>query len=125
MHDYIQRLISAGTEQIKKIAALEQRPFTQNTHYLDSNRAKALARLKVGRVTVPVVENGPETKKRKLDALSNMAALGYEGVKEEDLAKLKPPDEYETEMDLMAQVDAYFKVAYKVRLSFILLGLVH
>ena len=46
-----------------------------------------------------------------------MAALAKLGlnVTEEDLGKLNPPDEYEEELELMAEVRAYFDVSYKVR----------
>lgn len=52
---------------------------------------------------------------RLSDALAALAALGYHGVTAEDLAKLRPPDEYEEELQVMAEVRAYFQVAYKVR----------
>lgn len=46
-------------------------------------------------------------------ALSALAAIGYH-VSPADLGKLVPPDVYEKEMDVMAEVRAYFQVAYKV-----------
>ncbi|KAI0072419.1 hypothetical protein K474DRAFT_398426 [Panus rudis PR-1116 ss-1] len=45
--------------------------------------------------------------------LANLAFLGLPGITEDDLAKLVPPDPYEREMDVMAEVRAYFQVAYK------------
>ena len=51
------------------------------------------------------------------DALANLAKLGYHGLEEADLGKLNPPDVYEDELQLMAEVRAYFQVAYKVRAS--------
>jgi len=45
--------------------------------------------------------------------LSGLAELGYVGLKEEDLGKLNPVDEYERELVVMAEVRGYFKVAYK------------
>lgn len=41
--------------------------------------------------------------------------MGDAGVRAEDLAKLNPPDEYETELRVMAEVRGYFQVSYKVR----------
>lgn len=49
-------------------------------------------------------------------ALALLTELGYTGVVEDDLGKLRPSDEYEAEMEVMAEVRAYFQVAYKVRL---------
>lgn len=47
-------------------------------------------------------------------ALSALAALGYH-VTAADLGKLNPPDVFESELELMAEVRAYFQIAYKVR----------
>ncbi|KAI0350450.1 hypothetical protein OH77DRAFT_1068510 [Trametes cingulata] len=46
------------------------------------------------------------------DVLAGLMKLGYPAT-EEDLAKLKPADEYEEELVVMAEVRAYFQVAYK------------
>ncbi|KAH9909434.1 Dynamin central region-domain-containing protein [Fomitopsis serialis] len=40
--------------------------------------------------------------------------LGYVGLTADDLGKLNPPDEYEEELSVMAEVRAYFQVSYKV-----------
>ena len=50
------------------------------------------------------------------DTLANLAKLGYAGLTEVDLGKLNPPDIYEEELEVMAEVRAYFQVAYKVGL---------
>lgn len=52
------------------------------------------------------------------EALSVLAKLGYTGLTPDDLAKLLPPDIYEEELEVMAEVRAYFQVAYKVRSRF-------
>ena len=49
------------------------------------------------------------------EALAVLAKLGYTGLTEEDLGKLNKTDEYDEELHLMAEVRAYFQVAYKVR----------
>ncbi|KIY73278.1 hypothetical protein CYLTODRAFT_257737, partial [Cylindrobasidium torrendii FP15055 ss-10] len=46
------------------------------------------------------------------EALVALAKLGYH-VTGEDLGKLNPPDEYEMEMRVMAEVRSYFQIAYK------------
>ncbi len=48
------------------------------------------------------------------ETLANLTRLGYQGVKEDDLGKLNPPDIYEDELHVMAEVRAYFQGAYKV-----------
>jgi hypothetical protein len=49
--------------------------------------------------------------------LALLAEVGYTGLNAEDLGKLNPPDEYETELHVMAEVRGYFQVSYKVRTS--------
>ncbi|KAJ2990797.1 hypothetical protein NUW54_g8371 [Trametes sanguinea] len=49
------------------------------------------------------------------EALAALAKLGFAGLTETDLGKLNKADEYEEELQLMAEVRAYFQVAYKVR----------
>ncbi|KAK0496696.1 P-loop containing nucleoside triphosphate hydrolase protein [Armillaria luteobubalina] len=52
--------------------------------------------------------------KEKMDkALAALAALGFTGLTAEDLEKLHPVDEYETELKVMAEVRGYFQVSYK------------
>ncbi|KAF5376650.1 hypothetical protein D9615_007811 [Tricholomella constricta] len=46
-------------------------------------------------------------------ALAALSALGYHGLTAEDLGKLKAPDDYETELNVMAEVRGYFQIAYK------------
>jgi hypothetical protein len=47
--------------------------------------------------------------------LALLADAGYTGLNPEDLGKLNPPDKYETELHVMAEVRGYFQVSYKVR----------
>ncbi|KAH7928504.1 hypothetical protein BV22DRAFT_1192754 [Leucogyrophana mollusca] len=47
------------------------------------------------------------------DVLAGLARLGFTGVTQEDLAKLLPSDEYESELRIMAEVRGYFQVSYK------------
>ncbi|KAI0698693.1 P-loop containing nucleoside triphosphate hydrolase protein [Earliella scabrosa] len=66
-------------------------------------------------------------KKAKLikKTLANLVELGYEGISAEDLGKLNPPDEYEDELQVMAEVRAYFQVAYKRVIDYIPLSIDH
>ena len=43
-----------------------------------------------------------------------LRALGYDVNNEAELDRLRPPDEYEQELIVVAEVRAYFQVAYKV-----------
>ncbi|KAG6379656.1 P-loop containing nucleoside triphosphate hydrolase protein [Boletus reticuloceps] len=49
----------------------------------------------------------------EIQALRFLAQAGYENLKLEDLARLYPPDEFEDELVVMADVRAYFTIAYK------------
>ena len=48
-------------------------------------------------------------------ALTALSAVGYSGLTEADLAKLRGADTYEQELIVMAETSAYFHIAYKVR----------
>jgi len=61
-----------------------------------------------------IITKEPPTAEEKLNtALAALAELGYKGLSVEDLGKLNPPDEYETELQVMAEVRGYFQVSYK------------
>lgn len=45
--------------------------------------------------------------------LSGLAEMGLPGIKPEDISKLLPPDRMEHALIIMADVRAYFQVAYK------------
>lgn len=47
--------------------------------------------------------------------LAGLKRLGFGNVTAADFHRLQPKDEYEKEIVVMAEVRAYFKVAYKVR----------
>ena len=55
-----------------------------------------------------------ERKRHEMQALASLTYLLGRSVDLEDLSKLLPPDVYEEELEVMAEVRAYFKVAYKV-----------
>ncbi|KAH8092248.1 P-loop containing nucleoside triphosphate hydrolase protein [Cristinia sonorae] len=54
-----------------------------------------------------------ERTKLENEALSLLVKLGYTNTTVADFGKLVPPDVYEREMDVMAEVRAYFHVSYK------------
>ncbi|OSD00780.1 hypothetical protein PYCCODRAFT_1437127 [Trametes coccinea BRFM310] len=59
------------------------------------------------------------------EALAALAKLGFTGLTETDLGKLNKADEYEEELQLMAEVRAYFQVAYKRVIDYIPLTIDH
>lgn len=62
----------------------------------------------------PTDSPGQSPEERAIQALAD---LGYTGLSVEDLARLNPPDEYEEALLVMADVRAYFQVAYKVHFT--------
>ncbi|KAH9932350.1 P-loop containing nucleoside triphosphate hydrolase protein [Fomitopsis serialis] len=66
-----------------------------------------------------------DREKLEIEALALLTKLGYKGLKVEDLGKLNPPDEFEEEMQVMAEVRAYFHVAYKRVIDYIPLSIDH
>jgi hypothetical protein len=48
------------------------------------------------------------------NTLAALAKMGYTGITQADLGRLIPADEYQRELQVMAEVRAYFQVAYKV-----------
>lgn len=108
------RILANNTQtQIAKMVALEDRPFTMNDHFLNEVRGKILAHLKETRYPSTQVYRADRQDRLNV-VLGNLNYCGFEGVKETDLARLRPTDEYEAELDVMAEVRAYWQVAYKV-----------
>lgn len=94
------------------ILEVELTPYTQNKHYLETCKAKWLATYKDSRTSrreTPVVNTD--------EVLKLLAGAGYGALRLEDLGKLNPPDEYEEELRVMAEVRGYFQVSYKVRIA--------
>lgn len=120
-----QMLASKTIEEVRRLVELDSRPFTLNSHYLDHVRAKILAHLKDKRspqssdeaTAMPAIATTTTNTAAggaMKDALAQLAALGFSGLTEADLKKLRPVDPYETELEVMAEMRAYFQIAYKV-----------
>jgi predicted ester cyclase len=62
-----------------------------------------------GEYTVPP----PKVETPEAKALRALAEAGYAGLQVSDLARLLPPDSFEEELVVMADVRAYYHVAYK------------
>ncbi|KLO09761.1 hypothetical protein SCHPADRAFT_857550 [Schizopora paradoxa] len=116
LHEYIRMIVEKEFEIVNEnmknriawLIRLEQHPYTQNDHYFSSCRDNYLAHFK-GRRQNCLIEGEFHIKA----VLVNLAEAGLPGVKEEDLPRLLGPDKYEQEMIVMAEVCAYFRVAYK------------
>ncbi|KAG2113562.1 P-loop containing nucleoside triphosphate hydrolase protein [Suillus discolor] len=117
-------------EAVKKALDLETTPYyTQNTHYLQTLSEKWLAYYKVVRhgpknYRAPVASEyrgeSPQSK-----ALRALAEAGYANISIPDLARLLPPDSREKELIVMADVRAYYHVAYKRVIDHIPLTIEH
>ncbi|EJD36460.1 hypothetical protein AURDEDRAFT_117098 [Auricularia subglabra TFB-10046 SS5] len=99
--------------------------YTQNDHYFTAYKAKYLALYKSTRarrpsplvyeehlpMEVPYVVETPEDRVR--DAIRLLQRAGYRGATRGNLDRLFDTDEFDPAFDIMAQVRAYFQVAYK------------
>ncbi|KAF8839203.1 hypothetical protein BDN67DRAFT_906031 [Paxillus ammoniavirescens] len=125
---------------MKETLELEFKPnYTQNTHYLQSLCEKWLSKYKLGRrnstqhqLPAPPISvcTGPAVKTHRdsqaeTDALEYLSRAGYSGLSVADLARLLPPDAFEDELIVMADVRAYFHVAYKRIIDHIPLKIEH
>ncbi|KAG1834946.1 P-loop containing nucleoside triphosphate hydrolase protein [Suillus subluteus] len=94
--------------------------YTQNTHYLQTLRERWLAHYKTVRSPGGTYPETPGAK-----ALRALAEAGYAGLRVSDLARLLPPDSFEEELVVMADVRAYYHVAYKRIIDHIPLTIEH
>jgi len=123
-------------EAVKTALDLETTPpYTQNTHYLKTLREKWLVHYQLARrydykYEAREVKNrvvGDTEESCSLDdncierewtptdhALRALATAGYANLQASDLARLLPPDAFGEELVVMADVRAYYHVAYKV-----------
>lgn len=138
LQDHIKRCMNSTQERVTWILALEDRPFSLNTHYLADYKAKFLAYYKGARekdrnatlmsaiqTYSPPAPSGvfrgsnrtsysePSAPTGIAKVLAGLVEIGIHGVRPEDLSKLIPPDGMEPALVIMADVRAYFQVAYK------------
>ncbi|KAG2365973.1 P-loop containing nucleoside triphosphate hydrolase protein [Suillus spraguei] len=128
-------------EAVKSALALETTPhYTQNTHYLQTLREKWLAHYKTVRsrasrykASQPPSYWRPATPSQvcsesgtpEAKALRALAEAGYANLGIPDLARLLPPDSFQEELVVMADVRAYYHVAYKRIIDHIPLTIEH
>ncbi|KZT10439.1 P-loop containing nucleoside triphosphate hydrolase protein [Laetiporus sulphureus 93-53] len=93
-----------STNVLDKAAAPAAAPATPCASVGGSQAAKPVA-------IRPIIDD-TERAEAEAATLASLAKLGYHCTLE-DLGKLNPPDIYEEELQLMAEVRGYFQVAYK------------
>lgn len=109
--ELIQKHLESSRAFVDAILEVERMPFTQNTHYLQTREDEWRAKYKDERLPNGVSDVDQNDIN---EVLSILARVGHAGLKEEDLGRLHAADEYQTEMDVMAEVRGYFQVSYKV-----------
>lgn len=108
--------LALNTEaMLKWHAKVELRPYTQSRFYITDIKTKFLARLRDerARVTDDDEDSHVSEKSAKL-AVQHLTEAGYKNIKLSDLEKLRQVEPFERELDVMAEVRAYYQVAYKV-----------
>ncbi|KAJ7587407.1 P-loop containing nucleoside triphosphate hydrolase protein [Mycena floridula] len=112
-----ERLLS-NEREIERLIELESQPFTLNTHYLADYKEKFMAQYKGHRKgntkVMQALESYSVTANEDINViLTYLTRLGIGGVKALDLAQLFPSDAMAPAVNIMAEVRAYFQVAYK------------
>ncbi|KIJ12489.1 hypothetical protein PAXINDRAFT_171186 [Paxillus involutus ATCC 200175] len=147
LQQLVSELISADVEEyksrtrcaMKETLELEDRPnYTQNTDYLLTLRDKWLNKYRLGRrdpSQYELLDDSEEsdypTAQRQTDEVTNalyyLTQAGYSGLTADDLNRLRPynPNDFEDELIVMADVRAYFHVAYKRIIDHIPLKIEH
>ncbi|KAH9965467.1 P-loop containing nucleoside triphosphate hydrolase protein [Russula dissimulans] len=117
---HIQQCADAAVQHLDSLLKEEQEPFTMNEHYYMEYRSKFLAHYKEARLRaksnfIRNLENRDDRDMTQAmnDALASLTRMGLESVDASLLANLLPSDPMEPAIGIMADVRAYFQVAYK------------
>ncbi|KDR69882.1 hypothetical protein GALMADRAFT_145261 [Galerina marginata CBS 339.88] len=133
VHQHIKQCLEYTEDRVQWLLRMENLPFSLNTHYLADYRSKFLSYFKGARQKyeqsslMREIEQYTPTQPAPLfsrnavtvqptgiaKVLAALAEIGISGIKAEDLPKLLPPDRMEPALGIMADVRAYFQVAYK------------
>jgi hypothetical protein len=120
MQAHIQKCADAAAQHIDSLLEDETEPFTMNNHYYAEYRSKFLNHYKGDRLRSKssFIRNlEDDNSSGMMDAvnqtISSLAKLGLHSVDAPSLAALLPPDPMEPAIEIMADVRAYFQVAYK------------
>ncbi|KAK7471940.1 hypothetical protein VKT23_000046 [Stygiomarasmius scandens] len=125
MQEHLKNRLEASLAYIDWLVELESRPFTLNSHYMADYREKFLAYYKGARNKdsngslmseiesyKPPSDTSSQTQSPIAQVLSGLTQVGMYGIKATDLPKLFS-DPMEPALNIMADVRAYFQVAYK------------
>ena len=85
-----------------------------NDYCYDDLTGKILAQLREQRHPPTEIKDLETHNKHMRAILASLPHVGFQGTNEDDLAKLRPTDGYETELKVMAGIRAYWQVAYRV-----------
>ncbi|KAK0229833.1 P-loop containing nucleoside triphosphate hydrolase protein [Armillaria nabsnona] len=116
VQEHLKKQLEETEARIDWLIKLEAQPFTLNTHYLSDYTQKFLAYYKGARqqqdheTLMTTLENPSDDVGTILSGLNN---IGIHGVHGPELVKLLPADHMEASLKIMADVRAYFQVAYK------------
>ncbi|KAJ7064490.1 P-loop containing nucleoside triphosphate hydrolase protein [Mycena amicta] len=127
LQQHLKKRTDAAHELVSTLIKLEMpAPMTLNEHYLADYRQKYLARYRAARekasnnTFATQIENHQPPSPSALASpstidsiLGHFASIGLSGLKAEDFAKLLPTDKMGPALEIMADVRAYFQVAYK------------
>ncbi|KAF8270214.1 P-loop containing nucleoside triphosphate hydrolase protein [Lactarius quietus] len=120
MQTHIQKCADSAAQHIDSLLEDESEPFTMNTHYYSEYRSKFLNHYKSDRLKskssfIKNLEDSNNTCMVDVvnETISSLAKLGLHSVEASSLAALLPPDPMEPAIEIMADVRAYFQVAYK------------
>lgn len=123
VQQHISQCLAHAQDRISWLVALEDRPFTLNTHYLSDYRSKFFAHYKSSRQSdentelmktvqsySPPITTGFGTQVTGIaKVIAGLAEMGMTGIRPEDLPKLLPSDKMEPALAIMADVRAYFQ----------------
>ncbi|KAF8143506.1 P-loop containing nucleoside triphosphate hydrolase protein, partial [Mycena galopus ATCC 62051] len=132
VQDHMTQRAEVAQSLIAKLIALENDgPLTLNAHYLADYKSKFFSYYKSAREEKqnPILAQAIASFKSDVtavdqygnrlpltgiaQALSGLASVGLGAVTAADLVKLLPPDRFDPALNIMADVRAYFQVAYK------------
>ncbi|KAG8981461.1 hypothetical protein FRB90_007245, partial [Tulasnella sp. 427] len=128
---HMKDLANAALQKVEGLCQTEEFPYTQNDHYFFDYRSKLLLRYKAAHLqsnsqsgVIQSLQDHDSSKKPRRsgdethwqninDILSGLATIGIPGIVASDLIKLLPDDNMGPAFEIMAEVRAYFQVAYK------------
>ncbi|KAG8988902.1 hypothetical protein FRB94_010068 [Tulasnella sp. JGI-2019a] len=129
--EHLRQRFQTTLDKVKSVCANEVAPYTMNDHYFFSNRSNFLGQYKTiyrqsqgHKALLNTLQNygvrssdwGEEVVGYPPDingVMAGLAQMGIPGLKATEIAKLLPEDEMTPGLEIMAEVKAYFKVAYK------------